>query len=105
MAQPERLVFPSGIEGPGADLYLEDGSVVHFNHETDFIDTMTCLNRQNYVFDVFTPTGVSAPRGLLTTFTMEQIQGTSDPSQTRLKTVTDPSGQSLSPLPITAPAT
>ncbi|MGI8957768.1 MAG: RHS repeat domain-containing protein [Chthoniobacterales bacterium] len=93
----ERLIFPTGIEGTTADLYLEDGSVVHFDHYTDLIeDSVTCLNRQNYLFDVFTPTGVTDPRGLLTAFTMEQIPGTTDTNNKRLKTVTDPSGQSLS---------
>ncbi len=95
----ERLVFPSGIEGTTADLYLEDGSVVHFNHETDFIeDADVCPGGQNvpYVFDIFTPTGVTDPQGLLTTFTMEFNLGKWEPNEKRLKTVTDPSGQTLS---------
>ena len=73
--------------------------MVHFNHYTDFIeDAAVCPNGQNppYVFDIFTPTGVTDPQGLLTTFTMEQIPGTYDLNEKRLKTVTDPSGQTLS---------
>jgi YD repeat-containing protein len=49
----------------------------------------------NYLFDIFTPTGVTDPQGLLTTFAMEQIPGTFEIYDKRLKSVGDPSGQSL----------
>jgi hypothetical protein len=78
----ERLIFPTGIEGTTADLYLEDGSVVHFDHYTDYIeDNLTCLNRQDYVFDVFTPTGVTDAQGLLTTLQWNKSPGHPRPTK------------------------
>ncbi len=98
----ERLVIdnPNGNGYPGtADLYLEDGSVVHFNRTTEFVERESPPpgdpRPANFLFDIFTPTGISDPHGLLTTFAMEQIPGTFDTWQTRLKRVTDPSGQYL----------
>ena len=93
----ERLKF-SGPPPGTADLYLEDGSVVHFGYETDFIEQTPPgdhIHPLNYLLDIFTPTGVTDPQGLLTRFTMEQIPGTFEIYDKRLKTVTDPGGQTL----------
>ena len=100
----ERLFFNnpngSGAYTSGtADLYLDDGSVVHFNRYTDFIEQVPPgdgIHPLTYLFDIFTPTGVTDPHGLLTTFTMEQIPETFEAWDKRLQKVTDPSLQSLS---------
>ena len=99
----ERLFFndPNGKDPyttGTADLYLEDGSVVHFSRYTDFIEQIPPgdgIHPLTYIYDVFTPTGVTDPQGLLTTFTMEQIPGTFEVWDKRLKTVTDAGGQTL----------
>jgi hypothetical protein len=99
----ERLVFndPNGkgaYTSGTADLYLEDGTIVHFSRYTDFIEWTPpphSARPPNFLFDIFTPTGVTDPHGLLTTFTMEQIPGKYEMWETRLKQVTDPSGAFL----------
>jgi RHS repeat-associated protein len=71
------------------DLVLEDGTLIHFDRETDL------SNSDSYLIDYFTRTYMLDPYGQKTTFGYEQIPGTFDPHKIRLKTVTDPSGRTL----------
>jgi hypothetical protein len=84
----ERLILHDDSNTSGtADLYLEDGSVVHFTRETEYNDS-------EWV-DTFIAQSETDPHGQQTTLTYEQIPGTFEPWYIRLIKVTDHSNRSL----------
>lgn len=64
-----------------ADLWLEDGSVVHFNRESEYNEPS---GGSPYWLDTFTVTGITDPHGLLTSINMVQWPGTFEPSKKRI---------------------
>jgi RHS repeat-associated protein len=68
-----------------ADLYLEDGTIVHFDRWTDYVEP------GGYLADYFIPQWITDPQGLRTTLTYELKPGQFEwiPARIRLKTVTD----------------
>lgn len=72
-----------------ADLWMEDGSHEFFNWGTEL------SGNDQYVIDIFTPVYFEDPYGQRTTWTFEQIPGTYDPEDVRVKQVRDASGRSL----------
>lgn len=84
----ERLSFTNVDQYTGtADLWLEDGSVVHFLRETEL------SGNDGYVIDYFTMQYLQDPYGQRTTFTWWNYDF--NPHHILLSTVTDPSGRSL----------
>jgi RHS repeat-associated protein len=87
----ERLFLQSTNQYIGtADLWLEDGSRVHFDRETEL------SSNDQYVIDYFTLRYLVDPHGQTTTFSYEQIPGTFDLHDIRLSRITDASGRFLS---------
>ena len=82
-----------------ADLYLEDGSIVHFERVTDYIERDYRLpddpRTEDFLLDAFSVASITDPHGLVTTFEMEQIPGKWEAWEKRLKRVVDPSGAYL----------
>jgi RHS repeat-associated protein len=86
----ERLFLQSTNQYVGtADLWLEDGTRVHFDRSTEL------SNNDQYPIDYFTLAYWADPYGQITTFSYEQIPGTFDLHDIRVKRVTDPSGRYL----------
>jgi RHS repeat-associated protein len=86
----ERLFLQSTNQYVGtADLWLEDGTRVHFDRETDL------SNNDQYPIDYFTLRYWADPYGQITTFSYEQIPGKFDPHDIRINRVTDASGRFL----------
>lgn len=86
----ERLFLQSTNQYIGtADLWLEDGSRVHFDRETEL------SNNDQYPIDYFTLRYWVDPYGQTTTFSYEQIPGTFDLHDIRVNRVTDASGRFL----------
>lgn len=71
------------------DLWMEDGSHELFDRRTEL------SGNDQYPIDIFTPLYFEDPYGQRTTWTFEQIPGTYDPEDTRVKEVRDASGRSL----------
>ncbi|MEN3368854.1 MAG: hypothetical protein V7609_997 [Verrucomicrobiota bacterium] len=71
------------------DLWMEDGSHELFDRRTEL------SGNDQYVIDIFTPLYFEDPYGQRTTWTFEQIPGTYDPEDIRVKKVIDASGRSL----------
>src|SRR5216684_1365926 len=72
-----------------ADLYLEDGSRVHFSKTTD------TSGNDAYLITWFTLQYLVDPYGQTTTFAWEYYDFYGTPPHIRLKQVTDPSGRTL----------
>jgi RHS repeat-associated protein len=86
----ERLRFQSTNQSTGTvDLWLEDGSRVHFDRETEL------SGNDQYLIDYFTLRYFVDPYGQTTTFSYEQIPGTFEPHDIRVNQITDASGRSL----------
>lgn len=75
------------LRGGTADLWLEDGSIVHFRWYVEQAPN------DAYWIDYFTPTSWVDPHGQVTTVTYEQYDY--EPGHIRLKQVTDPAGRTL----------
>ena len=71
------------------DLWMEDGSHKLFERRSEL------SSNDQYVIDIFTPLYFEDPYGQRTTFTHEQIPGTYDPEDVRIKEIRDASGRSL----------
>lgn len=86
----ERLSFQSTNQSTGTvDLWLEDGSRVHFDRQTEL------SGNDQYLIDYFTLRYFVDPHGQTTTFAYEQIPGTFEPHDIRVNQITDASGRSL----------
>src|SRR5262249_20084475 len=85
----ERLYVSDLSQNVGtADLWLEDGSVVHFDRITEYSDFTQKLT------DYFTPRSLTDPYGQVTTLT--NVQYGPEYSDYHLTKVTDPTGRYLS---------
>ena len=86
----ERLFLQSTNQYIGtADLWLEDGSRIHFDRETEL------SNNDQYPIDYFTLRYLEDPYGQRTTFSYEQIPGTFDLHDIRVNRLTDAGGRFL----------
>ena len=86
----ERLFLQSTNQYIGtADLWLEDGSRVHFDRQTEL------SNNDQYPIDYFTLRYLVDPFGQTTTFSYEQMPGTFDLHDIRVNRVTDASERFL----------
>ncbi len=73
-----------------ADLYLDDGSVVHFSRHSDWVDGDP---PQGYWVDYYTPLWLTDRYGRRTTLDWEFCGSYPDSDNIRLRQVTDPSGR------------